>query len=309
MRGKISLIWMPGTLVGIGVYGPRTSRGALGFMSHVSSWLGAPTSIRTMQFTSASAVTAPAAFSANRSESESPSRPRPPACRKSRLLMPSQKWTGLAASSWIIRLPSGGRRILHPTGEVDGRRRRCARGVARAAWAVWAGARSAPAIAGLLADHREKGLHVDEVLGAVRPEGFQECAAVRHQTDVGCCVRVCLVIPREAEAIDPLSGAGGFDVDEPVRPGQRGYNSRHGPGVRAGRYGSTRCQHASSGVAQRGERLDIVVFTREDPIEGGKVRTGGRVCRQAGGEGRELGLVEQRFPPRLHDSLGVVREW
>src|SRR5215203_4175955 len=197
MRGKISLIWMPGTLVGIGVYGPRTSLGALGFMSHVSSWLGAPTSMRTMQFTSAASVTAPDAFSANRSESENPSRPRAPACRKSRRFMPSQKWTGLAASSWIIPLPP---------------------------WPEDSTPKASPSPRGasaLLPDDGEKGLHVDEVLRAVGPERLQQRAAVRHQCGIGRRVRVGLVIPREAETIDALPGARRLDVDEAVRPGQR----------------------------------------------------------------------------------------
>ena len=52
--GKISLIWMPGTLVLIGWNGPRISAGAFGFMSHVSSWLGPPTRNSMMQLTSGS---------------------------------------------------------------------------------------------------------------------------------------------------------------------------------------------------------------------------------------------------------------
>ena len=93
MRGKISLIWMPGTLVLIALYGPRTSDGASGFMSHVSSWLGAPTRNRQMQLTSLAGLTAPAAFSANRSVRlrPEPAMPSAPACRKSRRVRPSQK--------------------------------------------------------------------------------------------------------------------------------------------------------------------------------------------------------------------------
>ena len=62
MRGKFSEISMPGTLVLIGLYGPRISAGAFGFMSQVSSWDGPPTSISMMQFTSFLPSTAPCAF-------------------------------------------------------------------------------------------------------------------------------------------------------------------------------------------------------------------------------------------------------
>ena len=50
---------MPGTLVLIGLYGPRISTGAFGFMSHVSSCDGPPISIRRMQFTSLLVSVAP----------------------------------------------------------------------------------------------------------------------------------------------------------------------------------------------------------------------------------------------------------
>src|SRR3954471_8859039 len=40
---------MPGTLVLIGLYGPRISLGASGFRSHVSTWLGPPHSSTKMQ--------------------------------------------------------------------------------------------------------------------------------------------------------------------------------------------------------------------------------------------------------------------
>ena len=43
---------MPGTLVRMVLYGPRYSMGALGFMSHVSTWLGPPQSRMKMQFLS-----------------------------------------------------------------------------------------------------------------------------------------------------------------------------------------------------------------------------------------------------------------
>ena len=38
----ISLMRMPGTLVAMGMYGPRIVSGALGFISQVSMWLGPP---------------------------------------------------------------------------------------------------------------------------------------------------------------------------------------------------------------------------------------------------------------------------
>ena len=50
---------MPGTLVSIGLNGPRISAGASGFMSQVSSWLGPPTRNSMMQFMSRAAVGAP----------------------------------------------------------------------------------------------------------------------------------------------------------------------------------------------------------------------------------------------------------
>ena len=43
---------MPGTLVLMGLYGPRISMGAFGFMSQVSSCEGPPTSISMMQLMS-----------------------------------------------------------------------------------------------------------------------------------------------------------------------------------------------------------------------------------------------------------------
>ena len=40
--GRCSLIWMPLTLVGIGLNSPRYSAGASGLRSQVSRWLGPP---------------------------------------------------------------------------------------------------------------------------------------------------------------------------------------------------------------------------------------------------------------------------
>src|SRR6056297_468277 len=53
----ISLMRMPGTLVETGLYGPRIVVGALGFMSHVSIWLGPPHSNTKMHdFSAATAL-------------------------------------------------------------------------------------------------------------------------------------------------------------------------------------------------------------------------------------------------------------
>ena len=58
---------MPGTLVLIGLNGPRISAGAFGFMSQVSSWDGPPTRNSMMQLTSLAVSTAPSAFRPNTS--------------------------------------------------------------------------------------------------------------------------------------------------------------------------------------------------------------------------------------------------
>jgi hypothetical protein len=50
--GNSSVNRRPGTRVGMVPNGPRTLLGASGFGSQVSSWLGPPTSMRKMQFTS-----------------------------------------------------------------------------------------------------------------------------------------------------------------------------------------------------------------------------------------------------------------
>ena len=53
----ISLMRMPGTLVEMGLYGPRIVSGALGFISHVSTWLGPPHSNTKMHdFSAATAL-------------------------------------------------------------------------------------------------------------------------------------------------------------------------------------------------------------------------------------------------------------
>ena len=67
LRGKISQISIPSALVGMGLYGPRISAGASGFVSQVSNWLGPPTRKSMMQLMSLSGLTAPSASSPNRS--------------------------------------------------------------------------------------------------------------------------------------------------------------------------------------------------------------------------------------------------
>ena len=94
MSGKCSQISTPGTLVWVGRNGPRTSAGASGLGSQVSSWLGPPTKNRRMQFTSFG----PSA--ACRSPSDRPTAPAPraPTRRKSRRVRPSQNRTPLLPS-------------------------------------------------------------------------------------------------------------------------------------------------------------------------------------------------------------------
>ncbi len=58
-----------------------------------------------MQFMSLSGLTAPNAFRLRRSPTLSPRKASEPACRKSRRVIPSQKWTGLSASSLYIAAP------------------------------------------------------------------------------------------------------------------------------------------------------------------------------------------------------------
>src|SRR5579885_497890 len=98
IRGKISLTWIPATLVWIGRKGPRTSAGALGFGSQVSICEGPPTRNNMIQLTSLSGA-APAAFRAARAGRVSPRPATAPAWRKSRRVRPSQKETERGASS------------------------------------------------------------------------------------------------------------------------------------------------------------------------------------------------------------------
>src|SRR4051812_35300206 len=123
VRGKFSEISIPGTLVLIGLYGPRISTGALGFMSKVSSCDGPPMSISKMQLTSLLAV-APRARRLNQSVRLSPRVASAPACRKSRRFSPSQKETGRSASRrntgsppWRTILSLGGGRGLDLGGD------------------------------------------------------------------------------------------------------------------------------------------------------------------------------------------------
>src|SRR5438046_737828 len=64
-RGKRSLIRVPATLVAIARNGPRTSAGASGLGSHISSWLGPPTSISRMQLWARPALGAATALPAH----------------------------------------------------------------------------------------------------------------------------------------------------------------------------------------------------------------------------------------------------
>src|ERR1700742_1720606 len=85
---------MSGLFVLMTLNGPRISRGASGFGSHVSIWLGAPR-LKIMMHArwSLDLSTAPMACNALNSGIESPMAPKVPARRKSRRVTPSQVWT------------------------------------------------------------------------------------------------------------------------------------------------------------------------------------------------------------------------
>jgi hypothetical protein len=100
--GRISASCVPATLVAVGLNGPRTSAGALGFGSNVSICDGAPTSIRKMQFTSPSLPPLSAAFADRKPGSVRPSGASAPACRKSRRDGPLHRFARRGASSWIM---------------------------------------------------------------------------------------------------------------------------------------------------------------------------------------------------------------
>ena len=74
-----------GDLVRIGLNGPRISRGASGFMSHRSTWLGAPRlNIMIHARLSWPGFTAPCSFAASNCGSDRPTEPSAPICRNSR---------------------------------------------------------------------------------------------------------------------------------------------------------------------------------------------------------------------------------
>ena len=79
---------MPGARVCIGWKGPRISRGAWGFISQQSNWLGAPRLKIMIPFLARLLSTAPAACRAENSASPNPA-PKEPTCRKSRRERPS----------------------------------------------------------------------------------------------------------------------------------------------------------------------------------------------------------------------------
>ncbi len=91
MCGKISVSWMSGQFVRMVLNGPRISRGASGFGSQVSIWLGAPRLKIMMHARSSFDVsTAPMARSDWKSGKDSPMALSVPAERKSRRVTPSQ---------------------------------------------------------------------------------------------------------------------------------------------------------------------------------------------------------------------------
>src|SRR5438105_2786495 len=86
-RGSSSEIWMPETLVAIGLNSPRTVSGAWGFMSQRSMWLGAPQlKMRMTAFALPRARFSPVAASALAQPFQNvlrpPRAPRPRNCRR-----------------------------------------------------------------------------------------------------------------------------------------------------------------------------------------------------------------------------------
>src|SRR5688572_23775769 len=82
---------MSGLLVRIGLNGPRISRGASGFISQVSNWLGAPRlKIMMAALSDPPFFTAPKDCKAAYLDIVRPMAPRVPACKKSRRVIPSQ---------------------------------------------------------------------------------------------------------------------------------------------------------------------------------------------------------------------------
>src|SRR5262245_37279260 len=85
--GSCSLIWMPATLVAIGLNSPRISAGAPGFRSYMSMWLGPPAcQIKMTDFRGSHVPPVSPAFARCRSiqGSVSPPRARLPTLRNDR---------------------------------------------------------------------------------------------------------------------------------------------------------------------------------------------------------------------------------
>src|SRR5437879_5625488 len=108
---------VPVTLVRIGLNGPRTSAGASGFRSHISSWLGPPSRKIKMHACAGAGVgvDAFACISSSHGKLRPPSMPDAPMRRKLRREMPSQV---------LLEEPKGIRMIdpRTPGGGDDGRK-------------------------------------------------------------------------------------------------------------------------------------------------------------------------------------------
>ncbi len=108
----IWLIRMPGTLVAMGLYGPRIVSGASGFMSQVSTWLGPPQSKRKMHdFSAGTALPLASSLSLPQTDPGRPSEsaPRPPAiraCRRfsSKVFMESVSLSTISSSVFDLRI-------------------------------------------------------------------------------------------------------------------------------------------------------------------------------------------------------------
>src|SRR5881394_4678357 len=98
---------MSGLLVWMGLNGPRISRGASGFMSQVSNWLGAPRlKMRMQDLSDCCGLTAPAALRPAKVAIEKPRAPSVPTWRKSRRVKPSQVVTEPFPVTCIIAAPA-----------------------------------------------------------------------------------------------------------------------------------------------------------------------------------------------------------
>src|SRR4051812_3614460 len=106
---------MPGTLVEIGLNSPRMPSGAVGFMSHMSKWLGPPfKKISTHESALGSGAPDCVAESARSNfGNESPINPSPPICniwrRETTGLHPAR--TIALAGEWLISFGSGDGRV------------------------------------------------------------------------------------------------------------------------------------------------------------------------------------------------------